>query len=126
VEHRAVPHRWGKANKAGQMITDGQFRRMALAVEPDLLYRIALADCLGRAGNFKPESEEWFIGRVRELGIEECAPEPLLLGRHVLDLGLQPGKRIGEITRAVYELQLDGEVVTLDDAIAAARKLVEG
>ncbi|MBP6824388.1 MAG: HD domain-containing protein, partial [Acidobacteria bacterium] len=45
VEHHAVPHRWGKANKAGQMITDGQFRRMALAVEPDLLYRIALADC---------------------------------------------------------------------------------
>ncbi|MEK7831216.1 MAG: HDIG domain-containing metalloprotein, partial [Acidobacteriota bacterium] len=126
VKHHAVPHRWGKANKAGQPITDGQFRRLALAVEPDLLYRVALADCLGRAGDFKPEFEEWFIGRVLELGIEECTPEPLLLGRHVLGLGLQPGKLIGEITRAVYELQLDGEVVTLDEAIEAARKLVEG
>jgi tRNA nucleotidyltransferase (CCA-adding enzyme) len=126
VENHAVPYRWGRANQAGQMITDGQFRRLALAVEPDLLYRVARADCLGRTGDFKPEFEKWFISRVRELGLEECAPEPLLLGRHVLALGLQPGRRIGEITRAIYELQLDGEVVTLDDAIAAARKLVEG
>ncbi|MFN0111892.1 MAG: CCA tRNA nucleotidyltransferase [Blastocatellia bacterium] len=126
VEHHAAPHRWGKASKAGQPISDGQFRRLALRVEPDLLYRVALADCLGRAGNFQPKFEEWFIGRVRELGIEEHAPEPLLLGRHVLALGLQPGKRIGEITRAVYELQLDGEVTTLEEAIQAARQIVEG
>jgi len=125
VEHHAVPHRWGKAHKAGEIITNGQFRRLALHTEPDLLYRVALADCLGRAGDFKPENEEWFIARVRELGIEERAPEPLLLGRHVLALGLQPGKQIGEITRAVYELQLDGEVTTLDEAIAEARRIIE-
>jgi tRNA nucleotidyltransferase (CCA-adding enzyme) len=124
VEHHAVPHRWGKANSAGQTITDGDFRRLALWLEPDLLYRVGLADCLGRAGDFKPEFEEWFISRVRELGIEERAPEPLLLGRHVLALGLQPGKRIGEITRAVYELQLDGEVTTLEQAIATARRIL--
>ena len=125
VEQHAVPHRWGKANSAGQPITDGQFRRLALRVEPDLLYRVALADCLGRAGKFPTDFEEWFAGRVRELGIEERAPEPLLLGRHVLALGLQPGKRIGEITRAVYELQLDGEVTTLDEAISSAKQIVE-
>ncbi|MDX2044967.1 MAG: HDIG domain-containing protein [Acidobacteriota bacterium] len=124
VEHHAVPHRWGKANLAGQPISDGQFRRLALQVEPDLLYRVARADCLGRTGNFQPEFEDWFIGRVRELGIENHAPKPLLLGRHVLDLGLQPGKRIGEITRAVYEQQLDGDVTTLDEAIAAAERIV--
>jgi tRNA nucleotidyltransferase (CCA-adding enzyme) len=47
------------------------------------------------------------------------------MGRHVLDLGLQPGPQVGEIIRAVYEMQLDGEVVTLDDAIEAARKIIE-
>jgi tRNA nucleotidyltransferase (CCA-adding enzyme) len=101
------------------------FRRLALRVEPDLLYRVARADCLGRAGDFKPEHEEWFIARVRELGIEERAPQALLLGRHLLALGLQPGKRVGKILRAVYELQLDGEVATLEDAIAAAQRIVE-
>ncbi len=124
VEHHAVPYRWGRANNSGEIITDGQFRRLALQLESDLLYRVALADCLGRTGNFQPEFEQWFLRRVRELGIEERAPEPLLLGRHVLALGLQPGKRIGEITRAVYELQLDGEVTTLEQAINAARRMV--
>ncbi len=122
VKNHAVPHQWFKTR---EMITDGMFRRLALKVELDLLYRVARADCLGRAGDFKPEAEEWFIARVRELGIEVRAPEPLLMGRHVLALGLKPGPRVGEITRAVYEMQLDGEVATLDQAIEAARKMIE-
>ncbi len=120
----AVPHRWHKAQIQGETIGDGMFRRLALQVEPDLLYRVARADCLGRQGDFKPEAEEWFIARVRELSIERHAPEPLLLGRHVLALGLEPGKRVGEIIKAVYEKQLDGEVRTLEEAIAVARELV--
>jgi len=39
-------------------------------------------------------------------------------------LGVEPGPKMGEITRAVYEMQLDGRVRTLDEAIAEARKLV--
>ena len=124
VEHHAVPYRWGRANNSGEIITDGQFRRLALRVEPELLYRVARADCLGRSGSFQPTFEEWFFRRVCELGIEEHAPEPLLLGRHVLALGLPPGKHIGEITRAIYERQLDGELTTLEETIAAAEQLV--
>ena len=116
-----IPYRW---NKVRETVTDGMFRRLALQVEPGLLYRVARADCLGRAGDPQPVAEEWFFSRVQALGIEEHAPEPLLLGRHVLELGLQPGKRIGEITQAVYELQLDGIVRTLAEAREAARKMV--
>jgi len=121
VEHHAVPHQWFKTPEA---VTDGMFRRLAMKAELDLLYRVARADCLGRKGDFKPEAEEWFIARVRELGVEESAPKSLLMGRHVLDLGLHPGPRVGAIIWAVYEMQLDGEVVTLDDAIEAARKII--
>ncbi|MGE0132119.1 MAG: CCA tRNA nucleotidyltransferase [Blastocatellales bacterium] len=122
VQHHAAPRQWFKVRET---VTDGMFRRLALKTELDLLYRVARADCLGRAGDFKPEAEEWFIARARELGVEERAPDPLLMGRHALDLGLKPGPRIGEITRAVYEMQLDGDVVTLEDAIEAARKMIE-
>ncbi|MGH9839625.1 MAG: CCA tRNA nucleotidyltransferase [Blastocatellia bacterium] len=121
VKHHAAPHQWFKTPEA---ITDGMFRRIALKVEPDLLYRVARADCLGRKGDFKPDAEEWFFARARRLGIEERAPEPLLLGRHVLSLGLRPGPRVGEITRAVYERQLDGDVTTVEQAIEAAKQLV--
>jgi len=122
VKHHAVPHQWFKIRET---VTDGMFRRLALKTELDLLYRVARADCLGRAGDFKPEAEEWFIARARELGVAESAPDPLLMGRHLLALGLKPGPRVGEITRAVFDLQLDGEVTTLDQAVAAARKMIE-
>jgi tRNA nucleotidyltransferase (CCA-adding enzyme) len=46
------------------------------------------------------------------------------LGRHLLELGIEPGPLIGEITRAVYEMQLDGQIRTLDEAIAEARQLI--
>jgi tRNA nucleotidyltransferase (CCA-adding enzyme) len=48
-----------------------------------------------------------------------------LLGRHLLELGVQPGPTMGEITRAVYEMQLDGRVRTLEEAIAEAKKLIK-
>jgi hypothetical protein len=39
-------------------------------------------------------------------------------------MGLEPGPRIGEITRAVYEMQLDGRIQTLEEAKGTARKLI--
>jgi tRNA nucleotidyltransferase (CCA-adding enzyme) len=58
------------------------------------------------------------------LDVEKRPPDPLLLGRHLIELGMQPGPRMGEITRAVYELQLDGRVRTLEQAIAEAKQLL--
>ena len=42
-----------------------------------------------------------------------------------MDLGLQPSAQFGEITKAVYEMQLDGKVKNLEEAIAEARKMIE-
>ncbi len=124
VAHHLRPLHYYRARLDGSTASDGAFRRLAREVEPDLLYRVARADCLGRAGTFTPEAEEWFSERVRELNVQERAPEPLLKGRHLLDLGLEPGPRVGELARAVYEVQLDGKVTTLAEAIAEARQLL--
>jgi tRNA nucleotidyltransferase (CCA-adding enzyme) len=67
---------------------------------------------------------DWFLERARLLGVEHQPPAPLLLGRHLLAIGLTPGPRVGEILRQVYEKQLDGEIRTVEDAIEAARSLV--
>jgi tRNA nucleotidyltransferase (CCA-adding enzyme) len=67
---------------------------------------------------------DWFLERARSLGVEHLPPAAILMGRHLLALGLTPGPRVGEILKAVYEQQLDGTVTTLDQAIAAARKLI--
>jgi tRNA nucleotidyltransferase (CCA-adding enzyme) len=121
----------GEFFKKRDEVGDGAFRRLARKCELDLLYRVAKADSLGRNAVWVPrekwfnaEAQEWFIERARELEVTSRAPAPILLGRHLLELGLQPGPRIGEITRAVYEMQLDGRVSNLDDARRAAREMI--
>ena len=42
----------------------------------------------------------------------------------MLALGLAPGPEIGRVLQAVYELQLDGAVTTLDEARAQARRML--
>lgn len=110
---------------------DGAFRRLARKVEPDLLYRVAKADSLGRNPDwlpkekwFKAEAQERFIERVRELSIEKEAPKPILMGRHLIELGLKPSRRFTEILDAIYEKQLDGTISTLDEAIETAKTLL--
>jgi tRNA nucleotidyltransferase (CCA-adding enzyme) len=109
-------------HKARETVGDGAFRRLAARVDLELLVRFARADCHGRTGTFDCSAMDWFLERARALGVEHEAPKPILMGRHLLELGLAPGPRMGAILKAVYERQLDGGVVTLDDAVAAARE----
>ena len=110
--------------KSGTPVGDGAFRRLAQKVDLELLARVALSDCLGRTGRFDCSGITWFLERARELGVEHKPPAPILMGRHLLDLGVPPGPRMGQILREVYDRQLDGRVATLDEAIASARDIV--
>lgn len=121
----------GEFFKKREEVGDGAFRRLARKVELDLLYRVAKADSLGRNADWVPrekwfgsEAQEWFIQRARELEVERQPPTPILLGRHLLELGLEPGPRIGEITKAIYEMQLDGKVCSLADAKTLVKKIL--
>ncbi len=121
----------GEFYKKRDEVGEGAFRRLARKCEPDLLYRVAKADSLGRNAEWVPrdqwygaEAQEWFRERARELEVEQRPPDPILLGRHLLELGMTPGPAMGEITRAVYEMQLDGRVRDLEQAIAAAKDLL--
>jgi tRNA nucleotidyltransferase (CCA-adding enzyme) len=103
---------------------DGAFRRLAQKVDLELLARVAKADCEGRGGGFDCSAMDWFVERARALGVEHEAPKPLVLGRHLLQIGMTPGPAIGQVLKEVYERQLDGTVTTFDDAFALAQQLV--
>ncbi|HSK72966.1 MAG TPA: HD domain-containing protein, partial [Pyrinomonadaceae bacterium] len=110
---------------------DGAFRRLARKVEPDLLYRVAKADALGRNPEwlpkekwFKAEAQEWFIQKVQELNVEKEAPKPILMGRHLIELGLKPSPEFKKILDAVYEKQLDGQITNLEEAISETKKII--
>ena len=110
--------------KSATPVCDGAFRRLARKVDLELLARVAASDCRGRTGSFECSGIDWFLARARELGVQHEAPAPLLKGRHLLALGVEPGPRMGEILREVYERQLDGRVTTIDQGIEAARALL--
>ena len=118
----------GLFSRERDKVGDAAFRRLALKCELDLLYRVAKADSLGRKKEGAPppdaDAQEWFLERAKTLSVTREGPKPLLMGRHLLEMGLPPGPRIGEITDQVYQRQLDGEVRTLDEALAAARTIL--
>jgi tRNA nucleotidyltransferase (CCA-adding enzyme) len=121
----------GEFFKKRDEVGDGAFRRLARRCELDLLYRVAKADSLGRNADWVPRekwydavAQEWFIQRAKELEVEQQPPAPILLGRHLLEMGLEPGPRVGEITKAIYEMQLDGRVQTLADAKDIVKKIL--
>ena len=121
----------GEFFKKRDEVGDGAFRRLARKCELDLLYRVAKADSLGRNAAWVPRekwydaaAQEWFIQRAKELEVEQQPPAPILLGRHLLEMGLEPGPRVGEITKAIYEMQLDGRVCSLEDAKDIVKKIL--
>jgi tRNA nucleotidyltransferase (CCA-adding enzyme) len=110
--------------KSATPVGDGAFRRLAQKVDLELLARVAESDCLGRSGKFDCSGIRWFLDRARQLGVEHEAPAPLLKGRHLLGLGVEPGPGMGTILRQVYERQLDGRVMSVEEGLAAAREIL--
>ena len=123
VAHHLKPHAFSKSTTP---VGDGAFRRLAEKVDLELLARVAMSDCHGRTGAFDCSAIDRFLERARTLGVEHRPPEPIVKGRHLLELGVEPGPRMGEILRRLYEQQLDGHVQTIDEGLTLARAIVTG
>jgi tRNA nucleotidyltransferase (CCA-adding enzyme) len=121
--HHLKPGAWYKVRDE---VGDGAFRRLAQKLNMEWLARVAKSDCLGRTGEFDCGAMDWFLDRARSLGVQHAPAAPILMGRHLLDLGVAPGPAMGVILKEVYERQLDGEVTTLEEALAAARLRLRG
>ena len=107
------------------------FRKLVFALEEDLplLVVLALADNLAARGkNFSQRQEK----------LETCAREllsvyrqerksflkPLLSGKDLLALGMEPGPQMGVIIRAVHQRQINGECTSREEALAWVRNLL--
>jgi tRNA nucleotidyltransferase (CCA-adding enzyme) len=121
VREQSAPHQFYESRAS---TTDGDFRRLAQNAELDLLYRVTKACGLAQDGcEIAVTAADWFIDRARVLGVEHEPSEPLLQGRHLLEAGVQPGPEMGRLLKRVYELQLDGEVTTRDQALSVALRI---
>ena len=111
VGARKTPRDWFARR---QSVEDKEFRFFAARIPP------RLTTLLSRARG-DVEAARWFEENLRRLEVFDGPPAPLLMGRHLLEMGLAPGPRIGEIVNAVYFAQLAGEVTDLGEARAHAR-----
>jgi len=103
--------------------SDSAVRRLARQVKRiDRLVRVARADHAGRPP--KPFDGfpvgTWLLERARRLEVEVQAPTPIVMGRHLLELGVQPGPDMGRLLDECYEAQLDGLFSTLDEGLTYA------
>lgn len=122
VAHHLKP---GMLYKVREQLTDGAFRRLSHKANLELLARVAKSDCLGRApGAFDCSAMDWFLERARELGVDRSPPRPLLLGRHLLELGMTPGPEVGALLKQIYEKQLDGDIKSTEEAVTLARQVL--
>ncbi len=91
---------------------DSAVRRLAARVKRvDRLTRVAYADKCGRPPievDSNPEGE-WLLAKAKALEIQDNAPKPILLGRHLLELGAKPGPTFSRMLDDAYEAQLDGK-----------------
>ena len=57
-----------------------------------------------------PESMQRILGYAQDLAILDARPQPLLLGRHLIALGMTPGPHFKVLLNAAYEAQLNALV----------------
>ncbi|MBL8841503.1 MAG: polynucleotide adenylyltransferase [Planctomycetes bacterium] len=105
---------------------DGAIRRLATKVNLRWLVRVARHDDAGRPprpiGDF--EAGRWLLARAEALAAADAAPKPLVLGRHLIELGRAPGKEFKALLDRCYEAQLDGVFTDAAGAQAFVRALV--
>jgi tRNA nucleotidyltransferase (CCA-adding enzyme) len=82
------------------------------------------ADAMGRPPRPAevPENVKRLLARAHELEVRQKPPPPILLGRHLLPLGVPPGRALGLILDKAYEAQLEGAFADLEGALRWAAK----
>ncbi|MBP5247328.1 MAG: CCA tRNA nucleotidyltransferase [Fibrobacter sp.] len=97
---------------------NGEFLRRASVEQNGLfLAYLYLKSTPLLSDDLRPGIAEKFKTAAEELGVFTHSPEPLLKGADLLQMGLQPGKRVGEILKAEFELQLQGEIASREAAL---------
>ena len=68
-----------------------------------------------------PEFPEQLWQAAADLNLLDAAPQPFLMGKMLMEMGMKPGKEMGELIKQSFELQLDGKITSAEDAIAWAK-----
>jgi tRNA nucleotidyltransferase (CCA-adding enzyme) len=105
-----------------QSISDRAIRRLARRLEPENIEGLCLvmtADSMGRPPRpaVEPENVKLLLARAHEMELKQKAPRPILLGRHLIELGLPPGEGFRNMLDSAFDAQLEGAFEDLPGAL---------
>lgn len=63
------------------------------------------------------EIVKWYLEQKEEYNINKETIQPIIMGRDLLKLGIEPGVRMGEYLNQLYEWQLDGQFDTKEEGL---------
>ena len=120
-EHKAAVDLHSKRDQA----TEGDIRRLAARVHPGTVEELVHVLHASHPSGVSPAGS-WLTQKAKEHGVHDGPMKPLLTGKHLAELGMKQGKEMGNIIKRVLELQLDGHVMTVEDAKSAAQRMISG
>ncbi len=104
-------------------------RRLSTKVNIEELVTVARADFLGRtteeslSGVYK--AGDWLLKKAEELDVYNVPPVALIQGRDLIALGLKPSAEFKKILNRVYEVQLEGRISTVEEAVEYVKVLIQ-
>ena len=108
-----------------------QVRRLARRVQPaslEQLFTVIRSDIAGRPP-LPPDPSDgllWLEEVAKEESLHVDPPKPIVLGRHLIERGLEPGEHFKPILEALFERQLDGAFSTLEEAEPFLTEICDG
>ena len=83
-------------------------KRLGNDISIELLVKVARADNLatGKKHNRQPH-EDWLLEQAEILNVQQQAEPPVLMGRHLLRAGLEPGPIFSDLLSRAYEIQIE-------------------
>ena len=122
IEHHLAPSIYYRGKAKNSTI-----RRLSTKVNIEELVTVARADFLGRttteslSGIYK--AGDWLLKKAEELDVYNKPLRPLLQGRDLIALGIEPSKKYKILLDSVYKEQIEGKLVHKEDAILYLLKL---
>jgi len=95
-------------------------RRLSVRLSPSnirMWSALCRADSLGCMSDVPRRSVSTWEEVAMKLEVRESKPKPILQGRDLIELGMPPGRAMGELLHRAYEAQLDGTIANLNEAI---------
>mgnify|MGYP001614107938 CR=1 FL=1 len=105
--------------------SEASVRRLSHRLAPATIQELVMvgeSDQMGRGTPRRKYTEgTTLLATAAKLGIKEGQPERILMGRHLIEMGMKPGPGFKKILDQVFEAQLEGKVVSVEEAKTMAQ-----